>query len=122
MLCIRRYAACLSFAVALVPGVVAQQSPLRPHSMYEPPAAKAAASLAASSAGVSADLLTTGEKTQWRQTATYDEAVTLMRKMEHMSPLVKMIQFGTTSAGPRDVRDDRLVGQSLHPCRRGEDQ
>jgi hypothetical protein len=99
MLCIRKYVVCLSVAVAIVPGVMAQQSPLRPHSMYEPPAAKAAASLAASGTGVPADFMTTGEKTQWQQTATYDEAITLMRKMEHASPFVKMIQFGTTSQG-----------------------
>ncbi len=99
MLCVRRYFACLSLAVAVIPAAMAQQSPLRPHSMYEPPAAKAAASLAASGAGVSADMLTTGEKTQWQQTATYDEAISLMRKMEHSSPFVKMIQFGTTAQG-----------------------
>jgi hypothetical protein len=47
----------------------AQQNPLVPHSMYEPPMAAAAATLAASSANVPPDLLTTGEKTQWQQTA-----------------------------------------------------
>jgi hypothetical protein len=65
--------------------------------MYEPPAAKAAVSLAASSANVPADLLTTGEKTQWRQTGNYAEVVALMRKMEQASPMVKVVQFGTTS-------------------------
>lgn len=86
-------------ATVLVPGAIAQQQALSPHSMYEPPAAAAAASLAASSKDVPPDLLTTGEKTQWRQTGTYAEAVALMRGIERMSPLVKMVQFGTTSEG-----------------------
>jgi Zinc carboxypeptidase len=86
-------------ATALVPGAIAQQQALSPHSMYEPPAAAAAASLAASSKDVPPDLLTTGEKTEWRQTGTYAEVVALMRRMERMSPLVKMVEFGTTSEG-----------------------
>jgi murein tripeptide amidase MpaA len=77
----------------------AQQNPLVPHSMYEPPMAAAAATLTASSANVPADLLTTGEKTQWQQTARYDEAVRIMRRMAALSPEVKVIQFGTTSQG-----------------------
>lgn len=67
--------------------------------MYEPPAGKAAASLAASTKGVAPNLLTTGEKTEWKQTGLYAETTTLMRTMERMSPDVKMIQFGTTSQG-----------------------
>jgi murein tripeptide amidase MpaA len=77
----------------------AQQNPLVPHSMYEPPMAAAAASLTASAANVPADLLTTGEKTQWQQTARYDEAVRMMRRLAALSPAVKVIQFGTTSQG-----------------------
>jgi murein tripeptide amidase MpaA len=77
----------------------AQQNPLVPHSMYEPPMAAAAATLTASSANVPADLLTTGEKTEWHQTAQYDEAVRIMRRMAALSPEVKVIQFGTTSQG-----------------------
>jgi murein tripeptide amidase MpaA len=84
----------LSFISAL-----AQQSPLVPHSMYEPPMAAAAASLTGSSANVPADLLTTGEKTQWQQTARYDEAIRIMRRLAALSPEVKVIQFGTTSQG-----------------------
>ncbi len=75
----------------------AQQSPLVPHSMYEPP--MAGVTLAASSANVPADLLTTGEKTQWRQTARYAEAVRIMHRLAELSPTVKVIQFGTTSEG-----------------------
>ena len=67
--------------------------------MYEPPAAKAAASLAASSAGVPSDLLTTGEKTGWHETSVYANTVSLMRKMQQMSLDAKMVRFGTTSEG-----------------------
>ena len=97
----RSYAACLLALACTVyaPVATAQQEALHPHSMYEPPAAKAAPSLAASSKGVPANLLTTGEKTDWNQTGLYVEAVTMMRTMERMSPDVKMIQFGTTSQG-----------------------
>src|ERR1700753_672634 len=79
--------------------VLAQQSPLAPHSMYEPPAGQTAASLAASTAKSPADLLTTGEKTEWKQTGLYAETVTLMQRMEKRSPYVKVIQFGTTAEG-----------------------
>jgi hypothetical protein len=92
---IRMYVVSLYLLAAGV--AVAQQEALHPHSMYEPPAAKVAASLAASSANVPADLLTTGEKTGWRQTGVYAESVALMRKMEKMSPSVRVVQFGTTS-------------------------
>src|SRR5882724_208781 len=77
----------------------AQQQALLPHSMYEPAAAKAAASLAASGAGVPSELLTTGEKTNWRETGVYAEAVSLMQAMERRSPYVKVVQFGTTPEG-----------------------
>jgi murein tripeptide amidase MpaA len=98
MLRMRTYVVSLSlFAASSV--AIAQQDALQPHSMYEPPAARAAASLAASSANVPEDLLTTGEKTGWRQTGVYAESVALMRKMEKMSPAVKVVQFGTTSQG-----------------------
>src|SRR5947209_17886555 len=91
---------CLALGAALAPHCASsQQSPLHPHSMYEPPAAAAAASLAASSANVPADLLTTGEKTRWQQTGLYAEAIELMHRMEQRSPMVKVIQFGTTAQG-----------------------
>ena len=43
--------------------------------------------------------MTTGEKTQWHETGTYGETVALMRRMERMSPMVKMEQFGVTAQG-----------------------
>src|ERR1700761_2113558 len=87
MLSVRLSAILLCFSsVALS----AQQSPLAPHSMYEPPAGLAAASLAASTAKSPADLLTTGEKTGWKQTGVYAEVIRLMRRMEKRSPYVKV--------------------------------
>ncbi len=77
----------------------AQQQALSPHSMYEPQAGKIAASLAASTSKSPADLLTTGEKTAWKQTAPYAETVDIMRRMERRSPYMKVIQFGTTPEG-----------------------
>jgi murein tripeptide amidase MpaA len=85
--------------VMVTVGAVAQQSAIEPHSGYEPPMAKAAASLAASTAGVKPELLTTGEKTDWNQTGRYDEVVTLIHRMEKMSPYIKVVQFGTTPEG-----------------------
>ena len=79
--------------------VNAQTEPLRPHSMYEPPAGKVAKSLADSSAGVSADLLTTGEKSQWEKTARYQEVLDLARLYEKRSKYIKVINFGTTPEG-----------------------
>jgi murein tripeptide amidase MpaA len=61
--------------------------------------AAAASTLSLSSANVPSDLLTTGEKTQWQQTARYDEAARIMRRLSVLSPAVKVIQFGTTAQG-----------------------
>jgi hypothetical protein len=77
----------------------AQQNPLAPHSMYEPPMAAAAATMAVSTSKSPADLLTTGEKTAWKKTGLYDETVGIMRRIEQRSPFVKVVQFGTTAQG-----------------------
>lgn len=84
---------CLSLAAA------AQNSPVRPHSMYEPPAGAAAASLAASAAGVAPELLTFGEKANWEKTGLYADAVAQARLYERRSKFVKVIPFGTTPEG-----------------------
>ena len=75
------------------------QDPITPHSAFEPPAANAAASLAASAQGVSPDLLTTGEKSGWNETAPYAEAVDLAHRMEKASRFVKVLDIGTTPEG-----------------------
>src|SRR5215471_5086826 len=83
----------------LVLVTLAFQSPIAPHSNFEPPAAKAAASITASTKASPPDLLTTGEKTGWTQTAPYAEAVEISRRLERASRFVKVIEFGTTPEG-----------------------
>ncbi len=79
--------------------VLAQRQQLRPRSMYEPPAAAAAASLASSAQGVPPDLLTPGERSGWETTAPYDEVIALARRLKARSPYLKAVAFGTTPEG-----------------------
>ncbi len=75
------------------------QDPIAPHSASEPPAAKAAASLAASTKDSPPNLLTTGEKTDWNETAPYAEAVEISHRLERASRFVKVLDIGTTPEG-----------------------
>src|SRR5437763_13573966 len=75
------------------------QDPIMPHSAIEPPAAKAAETLMASTKASPPDLLTTGEKTDWNETAPYAEAVEISRRLEKASRAVKVVEFGTTPEG-----------------------
>ena len=75
------------------------QEPIAPHSAIEPPAAKAAAALAASTKASPPDLLTTGEKSDWNLTAPYAEAVEISHKLEKASNQVKVLNIGTTPEG-----------------------
>jgi hypothetical protein len=75
------------------------QDPIAPHSAIEPPAAKAAASLSASTKASPPDLLTTGEKSDWNLTAPYAEAVEISHKLEKASNQVKVLNIGTTPEG-----------------------
>jgi hypothetical protein len=84
-----------SFLLALV----LVQDPIAPHSASEPPAAKAAASLTASTKESPQNLLTTGEKTGWNETAPYAEAVEISRRLERASKFVKVMDIGTTPEG-----------------------
>ncbi|MBZ5584265.1 MAG: M14 family metallopeptidase [Acidobacteriia bacterium] len=86
----------LFFSVA---GLCLAQDPIAPHSAIEPPAARAAASLAASTKASPPDLLTTGEKTEWNETAPYAEAREIARRLERVSRAVKTIDFGVTPEG-----------------------
>lgn len=83
----------------LLPVLLLAQDPIAPHSMYEPPAAKAAASLAASTKDSPRDLITTGEKTDWNETAPYAEAVEISRRLERASRFVKVTDIGITPEG-----------------------
>jgi len=87
--CYLLLAACVCFA----------QDPIAPHSAYEPPAAKAAASLASSTKDSPRDLLTTGEKSGWNETAPYAEAVDIANRLERASRFVKVLDIGTTPEG-----------------------
>jgi murein tripeptide amidase MpaA len=84
---------CIAAALSLA------QEPIAPHSAIEPPAAKEAASLTASTKASPPDLLTTGEKTDWNQTAPYAEAVDISHRLERASRFVKVLDIGTTPEG-----------------------
>ena len=76
---------CLSIVLTLLwiaTGILPAQQPGGPHSAWEPAAGKAAASLAASTKDSPRDLLTTGEKSDWNETAPYAEAVELSHRLE----------------------------------------
>ncbi|MGI4756541.1 MAG: M14 family zinc carboxypeptidase [Janthinobacterium lividum] len=92
----RLLAASLALPLVIAAG---QNAQLRPHSMYEPPAGAAAASLAASAQGVAPELLTFGEKTNWEKTGLYADAVAQAQLYEKRSKYVKVIPFGTTPEG-----------------------
>ena len=72
---------------------------IAPHSAIEPAAAAAAVSLAASAEGVPADLITTGERSDWNLTGPYSEAVALAHRLERASRFVKVVDFGVTPEG-----------------------
>jgi murein tripeptide amidase MpaA len=75
------------------------QDPIAPHSASEPAAAKAAAALTASTKDSPANLLTTGEKTGWNETAPYAEAVEISHRLERASKFVKVMDIGITPEG-----------------------
>jgi hypothetical protein len=75
------------------------QEPIAPHSAIEPPAAKEAAALSASTQASPPALLTTGEKSNWSLTAPYAEAVEISHKLEKASNEVKVLNIGTTPEG-----------------------
>ena len=79
--------------------VALAQDPIAPHSAFEPAAAKAAASLAASTKDSPRELLTTGEKTDFNETAPYAETVEIAHRLERASRFVKVIDIGTTPEG-----------------------
>src|ERR1051325_7812028 len=87
------------FAVFLLAALSLAQEAIAPHSAMEPPAAKAAASLAASTKESPRELLTTGEKSDWNETAPYAEAVEISHRLERASRFVKVLEIGTTPEG-----------------------
>lgn len=89
----------LLLIIAVIAASVSAQNPLMPHSAYEPPAAKDAASLTASTKASPQNLLTTSEKTEWAETGPYSEVIDLAHKLEAASREIKVINFGTTPEG-----------------------
>ena len=89
------------FLISLAAAAVSlwAQNPLVPHSAVEPKAATEAASLSASTRNSPKDLLTTGEKSNWNETAPYSEAVDISRRLERASRFVKTVDIGTTPEG-----------------------
>ena len=87
----------LLFSLAAM--VAAAQEPIEPHSAFEPPAAKAAVSLAESTKASPPDLITTGEKTDFTKTAPYAEAVEISHRLERASRFVKVLDAGLTPEG-----------------------
>jgi murein tripeptide amidase MpaA len=79
--------------------VLLAQDPIAPHSASEPAAAKEAASLAASTKASPPNLLTTGEKTGFNETAPYAEAVEISHRLERASSFVKVMNIGNTPEG-----------------------
>jgi hypothetical protein len=89
----------LRYGLLLLTVSALAQDPIAPHSAIEPPAAQAAASLAASTKVSPPDLITTGEKTGWNETGPYAEAVEISHRLEKASRAVKVVEFGTTPEG-----------------------
>jgi murein tripeptide amidase MpaA len=85
-------------ACALSSSILAQQA-IAPHSGYQSQASMDAATLTASTQRSPKAFLTTGETSDWNQTALYAEAVEISNKLAKASPLVKVITFGTTPEG-----------------------
>src|SRR5580658_7827549 len=88
------------------------QDPIAPHSASEPAAAKAAASLSASTKESPQNLLTTGEKTGWNETAPYAEAVEISRRLEHASRFVKVLDIAFTPEGAAQTNKAVIMIQS----------
>jgi Zinc carboxypeptidase len=85
-------------SIALLMSMLAQD-PIAPHSAIEPPAEKASAALTASTSAAPKDLLTTGERSDWNETAPYAEAVEISRRLERASRFVKVLEIGKTPEG-----------------------
>lgn len=88
--------------VSLLAAVLSAAQFTPPQSNYEPPGAEKTASLAASTAASPRDLLTPAETSNYTRTGRYAEALEYARKLEELSPWVRVEKFGTTPQG-RDM-------------------
>lgn len=90
-----RCAALLLFCLPLA----AQVPPLPPVSLAETRAMREAAALAASTAASPQDWLTLAERSQWRETGSYQEAVDFHKRLAASSRFARLEPIGATSEG-----------------------
>jgi murein tripeptide amidase MpaA len=93
--------------------------PINSHSGSEPNHALVYAAMDASTKSSPANLLTTGEKTSFNQTAPYAEAVEIAHRLESASPYVRVITFGSSPEGRPMValvvsRDKAFTPEAAH--------
>lgn len=70
-----------------------------PQSQAETATMRAAQSLAESTSAAPKDLLTLAERTKYKETGSYDEAVAFYRRLEKLSPLARLVPTGLSGEG-----------------------
>lgn len=81
---------------------VAAEPLLAPNaSVWVTEAMRSAKSLRESTARAPKDLLTVAEKTEWKETGNYEEAVDFYRKLAARSPYARLVDLGATPQGRR---------------------
>ncbi len=92
----------LGFVLIGVASVWAAEPLLAPNaSVWVTEAMKASRSLRESTARAPKDLLTVAEKTDWKETGNYDEAVSFYRQLAARSPYARLVDLGATPQGRR---------------------
>ncbi len=89
----------LVLLAALAAPVLAQIPPLPPVSLAETPAMRAAASIAASTAASPREWLTHAERTEWRETGSYEEAAVFHQRLARASRHARLETIGTSGEG-----------------------
>lgn len=79
--------------------VLLMAPPVAPESVYESAPMKEARSLKESTAAAPAEWRTTAERTEYKRTGSYAEAVEFYRKLEEASKLVRLLPMGKTAEG-----------------------
>jgi len=90
----------LSFSFALAAQETVSLPPLHPASAYEPP--QSGKSLTESTNASPPELITTDEKTDFKTTGSYDEAIRIAKELEKRSKFAKLINIGKSPEG-RDL-------------------
>jgi murein tripeptide amidase MpaA len=89
----------LGVLLALSGSIFAEVPPMPPVSLAETEAMRAAASIAASTSASPKDWLTHAERTEWRETGSYQETVKFYLRLERASKLARLVEIGRTSEG-----------------------